>query len=143
MPDRSPDRRGPAVPVALVALVLVGAVALSTSSIVAATVSTQPDDATGSETTVPAPPQTDTPETDSTQVVETAPEATGSAADVATTPGPSGEVVGADPDPDTGDVALVAIVGLVLVLSLAAWWMARRDDERPVPDPPPPSGDLI
>ena len=70
-------------------------------------------------------------------MVDTAPEET------ATTIGPSDGLVGANPDPDTGDVALIAIVGLVVVLSLAAWWMVRRDEERPVSGPPPPSGDLI
>ena len=37
----------------------------------------------------------------------------------------------------------VAACLLVLVLSLAAWWMVRRDDERPVADREPPPTDLI
>ncbi|MAT06813.1 MAG: hypothetical protein CL424_17405 [Acidimicrobiaceae bacterium] len=37
-------------------------------------------------------------------------------------------VIGADPDLDGGDVAIAAIIGLIGVLVLAAWWMVRRTD---------------
>lgn len=79
---------------------------------------------------VTASPTTDPADTAPDTSPETAPDTTIGA-------GPVDTLVGADPDPEVGDVALVAVVGLVVVLSLAAWWMARRDDDRPVPDPPP------
>ena len=92
-------------------------------------------DATGSEpptsdpgTTMPA----DTTPSDTTPTDTTPADTT-----------PPATLVGVDPDLVGGDVALVAVVGLVVVLSLAAWWMVRRKDEGPVPDPPSSSGDLI
>lgn len=144
MPDRPPGRLGSTRRLLLVTFVFLGAIALSPSG-VGATVNTQPDDATGVETSEPGATevettQVDTTDVDTTDVVDTTPEET---APADTTTGPSDGLVGANPDPDTGDVALIAIVGLVVVLSLAAWWMVRRDEERPVSGPPPPSGDLI
>ena len=141
MHDRPSGRLRLATRRLLAALSLVGVVTLSSSPF--ATARAQND-----ETTVPAPAEVDSTEVDSTQVdstqvPETAPEETEPADTTATTIGASGGFVGAEPDPDVGDVALAAIVGLVLVLGVAAWWMVRRDDERPVPDPPPPSGELL
>ena len=139
MPDRPPGRPGPTKRLVLVTLVVLGAIALSPST-VGATGNTQPDDATGADTSEPNRTEAGATQVDTTEVVDTAPEET---APADTTIGPSDGLVGANPDPDTGDVALIAVVGLVVVLSLAAWWMVRRDDERPVSGAPPPSGDLI
>lgn len=113
----------------LAVIVLLGTLSASP---VAATTGTSPGGTTpgAPETTAPEPTGTSEPETTEADVTTSVTET------------PSEELVGAEPDTD-GDVALIAIVGLVLVLSLAAWWMVRRDDERPVPDREPPPTDLI
>lgn len=140
MSDHLPRRVGSTPRLLLIAFVLLGTFSLSSSPVWATTETTQPDDATEVATSEPDPTAVDTTQVDTTDVVDTGPENT---APADSTIGPSDGLVGANPDPDSGDVALIAVVGLVVVLSLAAWWMVRRDDERPVPDPPPPSGDLI
>jgi hypothetical protein len=86
----------------------------------------------------PAPADTATTDTDTTGPEPTGPEPTD------TTPTDTGApettadlgIIGANPDTDAGDVALIAVVGLVVVLGLAAWWMARRDHD----DAGPPDG---
>ena len=145
MSDRLPRRIGPKPRLLLIAFVLLGAFSLSSSPVEATTATTQPDEAIEVATSEPDPTEVDTTEPDTTEVdttdvVDTGPENT---APADSTVGSGDGLVGANPDPDTGDVALIAIVGLVVLLSLAAWWMVRRDEERPVPDPPAPPSDLI
>lgn len=56
-------------------------------------------------------------------------------------------LVGAgDPDTDVdGTVAAIAVVGFLLLVAVAAWWMVRRSDPDAGPMPParPPPSDLI
>jgi hypothetical protein len=78
----------------------------------------------------PNDPSTTEPEPTDTEPADTEPTDTGA-------PGTTADlgIIGANPDTDAGDVALIAVVGLVVVLGLAAWWMARRDhDDSGPPD---------
>jgi hypothetical protein len=82
-------------------------------------------------TTEPAPPETTVPD-DSTPE-ESIPDDT---------------LVGAgNPDDDVNaTVAAIAVVGFVILLGVASWWMVRRSNPDAQPMPPqggPPSSDLI
>ncbi len=82
-------------------------------------------------TTEPAPPETTVPE-DSTPDEST----------------PDDTLVGAgNPDDDIDTtVAVIAIVGFVILLGVASWWMVRRSNPDAQPMPPPdgsPPSDLI
>lgn len=133
MPDRATRLERTPRRVLFTVFVLLGTLAASPVAASTGTTATSSDGTTSGapETTAPDPTGTSEPETTdseaTTSVIET----------------PSEELVGSEPDTDRGDVALIAVVGLVLVLSLAAWWMVRRDDERPVADREPPPTDLI
>ena len=56
-------------------------------------------------------------------------------------------MVGADPDLDGGDVALIAIAGAIALLGIAAWWMSRRPDpddpSRPMTTDDPTGSELL
>lgn len=54
---------------------------------------------------------------------------------------PEDTLVGAgDPDTDIdGTVALIAVVGFVILLAVASWWMVRRSDPDAQPMPPRPT----
>jgi hypothetical protein len=135
MSDARIDRVGGARRGLIAALVMFAAMAWFASSAAATPVSSEPDDAGAATTEVRT-----TEVVDTTEVLDTTSPPTTDLDDVATTGEPVDGLIGADPDPDSS-VALLAVVGLVVVLSLAAWWMVRRDDDRPVPDPP--EGELI
>lgn len=136
MSDARIDRVGGARRGLLAALVMFAAIAGVSSSVTATPESSEPDNAGAATTEV-----TTTEVVDTTEVRDTTTPPTTDLDDVTTTGEPIDGLIGADPDPDSG-VALIAVVGLVVVLSLAAWWMVRRDDDRPVP-PDPPAGELI
>lgn len=88
---------------------------------------TAPSDTTPA-TTEPAPSETTSPEPE---------EGT-----------PDDTLVGAgDPDSDIDTtVAAIAVIGFVILLGVASWWMVRRSDPDAQPMPPrssPPPSDLI
>ncbi len=81
---------------------------------------------------------------------DTAPTTTEPTQPDATTAPAEEELVGAgDPDGDIdGTVALIAVIGFVVLLAIASWWMVRRSDPDSQPMPPrppggPPPSDLI
>jgi hypothetical protein len=88
--------------------------------------------------TAPAP-------TEPTPVDTTTPESTDVAAD---TVAPDTTIVGADEADDeiNATVTTIAVIGFILLLAVASWWMVRRRDPDAQPMPPahdvPPS-DLI
>jgi hypothetical protein len=101
------------------------------------------DDSTG-----PAPePSTPEPEPDSTTPESTP--ATSEPDPSTPTPSQDDALIGAgDPDSDVNPTtSTIAIVGFVLVIALAGWWMVRRSnpDAAPMPRPRPesPPSDLI
>ncbi|WP_040493197.1 hypothetical protein [Ilumatobacter nonamiensis] len=97
-----------------------------------ATVTT--DDVSRSATVEDDQNEDDTPESEA-PAPETDPPGT-EPADTTTDTAADLGVIGADPDVDGGDVAVIAVVGLVAVLGVAAWWMTRRrdpDDARSAP----------
>ena len=61
-----------------------------------------------------------------------------------TTAPPDETLVGAgDPDGEIdGSVAAIAVVGFLVLLAVASWWMVRRFDPDREPMPPRPPGDL-
>ncbi len=60
-----------------------------------------------------------------------------------TTSPPDETLVGAgDPDGEIdGSVAAIAVVGFLVLLAIASWWMVRRYDPDREPMPPRPPGD--
>ncbi len=61
----------------------------------------------------------------------------------ATTSPPDDTLVGAgDPDGEIdGTVAAIAVIGFVVLLAIASWWMVRRSNPDNQPMPPRPPGD--
>ena len=99
---------------------LLGAISVSLPATAARAATVEPT-ATAPEATVP----------DTTEPTEPPSEETS----------PGDTLVGAgDPDTDIdGTVALIAVVGFVILLAVASWWMVRRSDPDAEPMPPRPT----
>jgi len=114
-----------------------GAAAISVGVLCSLSLSLPAAAAMGSNTPAPS----DTPAT-----TEPAPSETTSPAPDESTPDDT--LVGAgDPDGDIDTtVAAIAVIGFVILLGVASWWMVRRSDPDAQPMPPrssPPPSDLI
>jgi heme A synthase len=103
------------------------------------------DESTGT-TTAPTTPEPSTPEP---TTPESTPDTSEPDSSTSAVPGDDALIGSGDPDSDVDSTtAAIAVVGFVLLVALAGWWMVRRDDPDAEPMPPdhdradPPS-DLI
>lgn len=104
-----------------------------------ATVDTTPD---------PTVPDTTAPEatttTSTTEPDDSTPEDSGPGDSVPDTPGDDDLVGAGDPDSDINTTtAAIAVVGFILLVGVASWWMVRRTDPDAGPRPRQPPSDLI
>lgn len=107
-----------------VSVALAGAVSVALPVTAVGAATAEPTD-TAPEVTVPDP-------TEVTEVTVPGSEETS----------PEDALVGAgEPDTDIdGTVAFVAVVGFLILLAIASWWMVRRSDPDAQPMPPRPAG---
>jgi hypothetical protein len=102
-----------------------------------ATVDTTPD---------PTVPDTTAPEatTATTEPDDSTPEDSTPGESVADLPGDDNLVGAGDPDSDINTTtATIAVVGFILLVAIASWWMVRRTDPDARPMPRQPPSDLI